>query len=203
MQIPNSPVQPSVPGGSVSAPPIAAAVPQTSAPQTEAPSVEDDGQKGILDYAKMPFVAATEFAAKGQARNMVEIVDDFQEVGENLSDLKEHLQEYSFGGVGRGVIDGLKALGNTVGMVVDVMQAGMFATVGGLTMIPTAIMNGADGAAESLGNIGDQEDAGGIKKALGSIGRAFGGKDTHVGYTQMVQDAGREEAIKTRSKLQD
>jgi len=128
------------------------------------------------------------------------MVDNFQETGENLSDAKENFKE---GNIGKGLLDGLKAVGNAVGGVADVVQAGMFATVGGITMIPTALVNGADGAAEALGGVGEQESDGGFKKALGAIGRAIGGKETHVGYTQIVQDAGREETIKTRAALQD
>lgn len=209
MQISNRPVQPPTqpsgnpPAGGPGTPAPAAeaqeacAVDDTCA--AEAPAEASDETKGLLDYAKMPFVAATEFAAKGQARNMVEMIDDFDQAGDHFRELGS---EVSQGHLGQALGAGFRAIGHSLKGVVDTAEAGMFATVGGLSMIPTAVVNGADGLAESLGQVGEEQKSG-LQKGLGSIGRALGGSNSHVGYVQMVQDAAQEETFKTRAKLQD
>lgn len=162
------------------------ALPKAVPGETQCP-VEMPASKGILDYPKDLSMHVTELAAKGQAKNSMEFIEDIQDIGGNLGDSWNHLKE---GEVIGAMGDSVRAVGNTVSAGVNLVQTGLSATLGGLSLIASAPLNLLDKAAEIGGEKGAKSDSG-IGKALGRISTFFGGRDSNTSLTETMANGTR------------
>ncbi|PIQ25507.1 hypothetical protein COW36_20905 [bacterium (Candidatus Blackallbacteria) CG17_big_fil_post_rev_8_21_14_2_50_48_46] len=162
--------------------------------QTEkaSPSVESgekaESSKGILDYPKDLAMGITEYAAKGQAKNSIEFLDDAGDIKENLGDSWDHIKK---GEVGKAGIDVLKAVGNTASAGVNLFQTGLHTLLGGFSTVVSLPLNLLDKGAEKAGEHLSKSESG-FGKAVGKVSTFIGGQNSNVGYNEALQTAARE-----------
>lgn len=151
--------------------------------------------KGLLDYPKDLAMSVTEFAAEGQAKNMVELFADGADIKRNLGDSWEHLKK---GEIASAALDTVRALGNTGSASVNFLQVGFSAMLGGVSTVVSLPLNLLDKGAEKAGQYfaGSENTAG---KAVGKVFTVLGGENSNVGYQQALQSAARRGAQEARS----
>ncbi|MGE3724293.1 MAG: hypothetical protein AB7I41_01985 [Candidatus Sericytochromatia bacterium] len=150
------------------------------------PAPEDGTVKGLLDYPKDIAMGITEYAAEGQAKNLVELYDDAADVKQNLGDSWEHLKK---GEIGQAAGDTLRAVGNSAQTVGNFLQVGLHTLLGGVSTVVSLPLNLLDKGAEKVGEHFSKPDTGVVGRAVGSVSTFFGGKNSNVSYPDALQAA--------------
>jgi hypothetical protein len=182
MMIQPQSVQPLVsatPSRSAEAPPVPQAIGGEPAP-------EGGSVKGLLDYPKDIAMGITEYAAEGQAKNLVELYDDAADVKRNLGDTWDHLKK---GEIGQAAGDTLRAVGNAGQTVGNFLQVGLHTLLGGVSTAVSLPLNLLDKGAEKVGEHFAKPDTGVVGRAVGSVSTFFGGKNSNVSYPDALQAA--------------
>ncbi|MBF2054103.1 MAG: hypothetical protein IGS03_11685 [Candidatus Sericytochromatia bacterium] len=159
---------------------------------------------GLLDLAEKPAMALTKIAAQGQAKNRVEMFDDFQKVGEHGAEAFQHFKE---GEIKEGLLDGVRSVGKVFSGLGNAITSGMYTTLGGVSIVASLPLNLLDRGAEKLGELADTEAGKSpVKwagKGLGFVGKALGGQNSNIAYEKMVYQTTQETIQKTRQELAD
>jgi hypothetical protein len=142
--------------------------------------------KGLFDYPKDLAMGVTEYAAKGQAKNMVELFDDASDIKQNLGDSWDHVKK---GEVLKAGADTLRAVGNTASGAVNFFQVGLHSLLGGVSSVVSLPLNLLDKGAEKAGEHFSKPDTGVVGRAVGSVSTFLGGRDSNVGYREALQTA--------------
>lgn len=171
---------------------------------TPLPEAEDTTRYGLLDLVEKPAMALTKIAAQGQAKNRVEMFDDFQKVGEHGA---EALQHFKDGEIKEGLLDGVRSVGKVFSGLGNALTSGMYTTLGGVSSVASLPLNLLDRGAEKLGELADTEAGKNpVKwagKGLGFVGKALGGQNSNTAYEKMVYQTTQETIQKTRQELAD
>ncbi len=173
--------------------PLVSATPSRSAEAPLAPQAiggepapEGGSVKGLLDYPKDIAMGITEYAAEGQAKNLVELYDDAADVKRNLGDSWDHLKK---GEIGQAAGDTLRAVGNSVQTASNFLQVGLHTLLGGVSTAVSLPLNLLDKGAEKVGEHFSKPDTGVVGRAVGSVSTFFGGKNSNVSYPEALQAA--------------
>lgn len=164
-----------------------AAAPETASAETPVAAEKPESYKGLLDYPKDLAMSVTEYAAEGQAKNMVELFEDAADIKRNLGDSWEHLKK---GKILNAAGDTFRAVGNTASAGLNFLQVGFSAMLGGVSTVISLPLNLLDKGAEKAGqHFAGSENAAG--KAIGRVFTVLGGENSNVSYQQAVQTAVR------------
>jgi len=166
--------------------PIETPAPSAPTPMGGEPAPEGGSVKGLLDYPKDIAMGITEYAAEGQAKNLVELYDDAADVKQNLGDSWDHLKK---GEIGQAAGDTLRAVGNSVQTASNFLQVGLHTLLGGVSTVVSLPLNLLDKGAEKVGEHFSKPDTGVVGRAVGSVSTFFGGKNSNVSYPDALQAA--------------
>lgn len=165
---------------------------------------EEKSTYGMLDLAEKPAMALTKLAAKGQAKNRVEMFDDFQKVGQHGAEALEHFKE---GEIKAGLLDGVRSVGKVFSGLDNAITSGMYTTLGGVSTVASLPLNLLDRGAEKLGELSETKAGNNpvkwVGKGLGYVGKALGGQNSNTSYATMVSQTTQETIQKTRQELAD
>lgn len=160
----------------------------------ESAPAEPNSQKGLLDYPKDLAMGITEYAAEGQAKNMVELFEDVSDVKENLGDSWEHLKK---GEVLSAAGDTLRAGFNTLSAGVNLFQTGLHSLLGGVSTVVSLPLNLLDKGAEKAGAALSKSDSA-VGRAVGKVSTFIGGENSNTDYFEAVNQAGLNGAQEAR-----